>query len=85
MHHLDNDGIFTAETSEHFKKQFSFIFKNLREVLNLFSGTSGNNGTAKRESEGHDRLYFVSLGPDCYFLLVSRPQRTNYEVAPGMF
>lgn len=85
LYHLDNDGNFQGtETSEHFKKQFSFIFKNLREVLNLFSELPGQAGTRERgvyEVE-QDRLYFVSLGTDCYFLLVSPDHNVpDYEAA----
>jgi hypothetical protein len=84
MYHLDNEGNFRgAETSEQFKKQFSFIFKNLREMLNLFSELPGS-GTRERgvyEVE-QDRLYFVSLGNECYFLLVAPDQSVpDYEAA----
>jgi hypothetical protein len=85
LYHLDYEGNFQgAETSDQFKKQFSFIFKNLREVLSLFAELPGGNGSRERgvyEVE-QDRLYFVSLGTDCYFLLIS-PVHTvpNYEAA----
>ncbi len=85
VYHLDNEGNFHApDVSEQFKKQFSFVFKNLRDVLSIFAELPGNDGARERgvyEIE-QDRLYFVSLGKSCYFLLITPDQGiSNYEAA----
>ncbi len=84
IYHLDYDGNFKgADTTDQFKKQFSFVFKNLREVLSIFAELPGSD----RHEQGvyeveQDRLYFVSLGTECYFVLVSPVHSvSDYEAA----
>lgn len=83
LYHLDYDGNFEgSETTEQFKKQFSFVFKNLRDVLTLFSELPGGGHEQGVYEVEQDRLYFVSLGQECYFLLVSPVHSvSNYEAA----
>lgn len=83
LYHLDFDGNFKgSDTSEQFKKQFSFVFKNLREILGIFSQLPGGGHEHGVYEVEQDRLYFVSLGQECYFLLVSPVASvSNYEAA----
>ena len=67
---INNDGQFESDNvSEEFKKMFSSVFKGIGEILEIFSQLPGG----KRE-EGvcalePDRLYLVSSGYECYFIL----------------
>jgi hypothetical protein len=83
LYHLDYDGNFEgADATDQFKKQFSFVFKNLREVLGIFTQLPGGEHEQGVYEVEQDRLYFVSLGQECYFLLVSPVHSvSNYEAA----
>nr|MBN2277146.1 hypothetical protein [candidate division Zixibacteria bacterium] len=75
---IDNDGKFnTADISEEFQRQFSSVFKSLFEIIGIFGQLPGG----KRESGVYEiephRLYFVSGGHECYFLLTRRVIREN--------
>ncbi len=67
---INNAGEFESpNVSEEFKKMFSSVFKSINEILEIFSQLPGG----KRE-EGvcalePDRLYLVSSGYECYFIL----------------
>ncbi|RKX24158.1 MAG: hypothetical protein DRP45_08850 [Candidatus Zixiibacteriota bacterium] len=73
---LDCEGNFVAPgTSEEFRKSFSAIFKNLHEVLSVFTKIHGFGHKRERgvyEVE-NDRLFLVSAGDEFYFLYVERP------------
>lgn len=72
---LDNDGNFVGhKDGKAFKKKFGSLMKNLQEMMNLFSmlpGTGGQRESGVCEIE-MDRLYFASVGTECYFVLVER-------------
>jgi len=85
LYHLDNEGNFHGSgLGDQFKKQFSFVFKNLTEILGIFAELPGNSGARERgvyEIE-QDRLYFVSLGTECYVVLVAPDASVpSYEAA----
>ena len=70
---LDNEGRFTeGKIGREFKKSFSAVFKNLNELMHLFCrlpGVDGHREIGVYEVEW-DRLFFVSAGDACYFVLV---------------
>lgn len=72
---LDNDGNFVGhKDAKSFKKKFGALMKNLAELMNLFAmlpGTGGQRESGVCEIE-MDRLYFASVGTECYFVLVER-------------
>ncbi len=72
---LDNEGNFISEkASKQFQETFSMIFKNIQELMKLFARTPGVGKTREKgvyEIE-RDRLYFVSVGSECYFIVVKR-------------
>ncbi|MDD3730906.1 MAG: hypothetical protein PHU88_00835, partial [candidate division Zixibacteria bacterium] len=72
---LDNEGNFISEkASKQFQETFSMIFKNIQELMKLFARTPGVGKTREKgvyEIE-RDRLYFVSVGSECYFMVVKR-------------
>lgn len=80
---LDNDGNFFSDShSEEFQSTFAPIFRNLRELMTVFSPLPGTN--CARESGVYeverDRLYFASVGSECYFIVVRRVNvTTDYE------
>lgn len=85
IYRLDNEGNFVNDRgSSEFKKAFAMIFKNLRELMRLFDRMPGVGITRQKgvyEVE-QDRLYFVSVGLECYFIVVYRvDNETNYERA----
>jgi len=69
---INNAGEFESpNVSEEFKKMFSAVFKSISEILEIFSKLPGG----KRE-EGvcalePNRLYLVSSGYECYFILTN--------------
>ena len=80
---LDNEGnFFTDNSSDQFQKMFSPIFRNIKDLIELFGrergvGITREQGVVEIEQ---DRLYFVSAGPECYFVVVRRVNVTiNYE------
>lgn len=80
---MENDGTFSSpELTIEFQKQFAFIFKNLRELLELFEKVPGV-GLVRRQGVyevERDRLYFVSCGDECCFVVVRRVNvTTQYE------
>lgn len=80
---MENDGTFTSpELTIDFQKQFGFVFKNLRELMELFERVPGvgiTRRTGVYEIE-RDRLYLVSSGTSCYFVVVRRINvTTQYE------
>ena len=80
---MENDGTFTSpELTIEFQKQFGFIFKNLRELMALFERVPGVGVTRRQgvyEIE-RDRLYFMSSGSECFFVVVRRVNvTTQYE------
>ena len=82
---LDNEGNFLdAHTSTEFKKKFSFLLRNLRELISVFTRVPGvgiNREQGVYELE-RSRLYLVSSGTELYFFYVKRPDfTTDYEQA----
>ncbi len=80
---LDNDGSFRTDAgSEQFRKSFGGVFKNLRQLMDLFD-RSPEDGSQRRRGVyeiERDRLYFASSGRECYFLVVRRINvTTQYE------
>jgi hypothetical protein len=80
---MENDGTFSSpEMTMEFQKQFAFVFKNLRELLELFERVPGV-GVVRRQGVyevERDRLYFVSCGDECFFVVIRRVNvTTQYE------
>lgn len=69
---INNEGQFESpNVSDEFKRMFSSVFKSINEILEIFSQLPGG----KRE-EGvcalePGRLYLVSSGYECYFILTN--------------
>jgi len=70
---LDYEGRFENQgIPEEFQQKFSEVFSSLFEIINIFGELPG--GKRERgvyEIERH-RLYFVSTGLECYFVLARR-------------
>ncbi len=67
---IDNDGNFeSAKLSEAFRRNFSPIFKHLSDILDIFAQFSNGNRERGVYEVEVDRLYLVSTGKDCYFVL----------------
>ncbi len=78
---LDNDGEFVSSTlSEKFKSQFSVITKNLHEILDIFIKMPGGTREQGVYEVERNRLYLVSAGKECYFVLTRFDDvPTDYE------
>jgi len=82
VYKLDADGnLVDSGTSEQFKESFAPLFKNMRELLNVFLPPLGENG--KREKGVHEveanRLYLISEGDACYFVVIQPvPESIDY-------
>jgi hypothetical protein len=70
--HLDQKGNFIGnKENEHFRSKYSEIFKNLRDVLDIFALLPGSDLREKGVYEVEvNRLYYISTGCDCYFVSV---------------
>jgi hypothetical protein len=67
---VDNDGNFeSAKLSEAFRRNFAPIFKHLHEILDIFAQFSNGNRERGVYEVEVDRLYLVSTGKECYFVL----------------
>ena len=70
--------------SKEFRKKFAFVFKNLRQILDVFSeipgfGVGREQGVYEVEP---NCLYLVSGGEDYYLMYVEKPVLSvNYEMA----
>jgi hypothetical protein len=83
VYRVDNEGnLIGKHSSKQFRKAFGAIFKNIEELINLFGripgiGLSRELGVCELE---RDRLYFVSAGLECYFIVVENADiDTDYE------
>jgi hypothetical protein len=69
---INNDGQFESpNVSDDFKKMFSSVFKSINEILEIFSQLPGGKreeGVCALEPR---RLYLVSSGYECYFILTN--------------
>ncbi len=87
IYKLDTKGNFVnANHSDEFKKIFSPIFKNLRDLIEVFTQLPGEPMTRERGvyEVQPDRLYFASTGSECLFIIVRKGSHTiNYEQAIG--
>ncbi|HDL02660.1 MAG TPA: hypothetical protein ENH25_00855 [candidate division Zixibacteria bacterium] len=82
---MDNEGNFLEpQVSEAFNKRFSAVLKNLNEVLSIFSGLPGGKREPGLVEIEPRRLYFISSGYECYFLLSHR-SITDDEIQPILF
>jgi len=68
--HLDQNGNFIGKNeNENFRSKFSEIFKNLQDVLDVFTQLPGTDYRERGVYEvEHNRLYYVSTGNECYFI-----------------
>lgn len=80
---LDTKGEFTdPELSKEFKEKFEFIFKNLHELLSVFSELPGllfsrEHGVYEVEQ---NRLYLLSTGDELFIVYLQNPNHAiNYE------
>ncbi len=85
IYRLDNEGTFLdASVSKEFAKAFKPVFKNLHELIAVFSEVPGigfTRETGVYEIE-HNGLYLVSTGNEIFIVCVERAaQRVNYERA----
>ncbi|MFZ5978995.1 MAG: hypothetical protein ACOYVF_00030 [Candidatus Zixiibacteriota bacterium] len=82
---VDNDGNFKTEKgSKQFQQMFAPIFKNMQELMKLFSRLPGVGKTREKGvyEIDRDRLYFISVGTECYFMVVKRKDaEVDYEQA----
>lgn len=85
IYRLDNEGNFVNDNgSSEFKRAFAMIFKNLQDLMSLFERMPGVGITRQKGvyEVDRDRLYFVSVGLECYFIVVYRVDNdTDYEKA----
>ena len=80
---LDSHGNFRGvATEKQFRSEYKSLFKNLKDLLDVFALLPGSDFQRERgvyEIE-RDRLYLISAGPDCFFVTV-RPivRGTDFE------
>jgi hypothetical protein len=73
VYRIDNSGNFDTENlSKEFRERFSSVFKSLFEVLEIFSQLPGGRREKGICEIDHNRLYLVSNGHECFFLLTRR-------------
>ncbi len=85
IYQLDNDGNFSNKISgDQFKKKYSFIFKNLIDLIEIFALIPVVTITRQKgvyEVE-RNRLYMVSSGEVLYFVTIEKARmEINYEKA----
>ena len=80
---LDNKGNFESESvTDEFKKRYSFLFKNMAELLEIFGTQPGGTREKGVYTVEHNRLYLISAGYEYYFVLTRRNLNTkNFEDA----
>jgi len=76
VYRLDYDGQFDpANVSPEFKKKYSALFKNIREVIEIFGQLPGGKREKGVCEIDAGRLCLISTGYECYFLLARRMVR----------
>lgn len=85
LFHLDNQGNFTdADLSKEFRKKFKPVFKNLGEIIDVFSALPGvgfTRETGVYEIE-RDKLYLISSGLQLHIMYLEHPDCSiEYEEA----
>jgi hypothetical protein len=84
VYRLDNEGNFlNAAVSKEFQKAFKPIFKNLRELIAVFTEVPGIGLTRETGVYEIDRnaLYLISTGLEIYFFCIVRPDYSiDYEL-----
>lgn len=82
---LDTEGRFVgSRASKEFKRAFGDIFKNLREVIDIFMRSEQLDGVREKGvyEVRRGRLYLVSVGTECYFVKVrSSDMSPDFESA----
>jgi len=79
---MDNKGRFLeAQVSEVFNERFAAVMSNINEVMNIFSELPGGKRESGLVEIEPRRLYFISSGYECYFLLTHR-LLTDDEIQP---
>lgn len=83
IYQLDNEGNFINKISgEQFRKKYSVIFKNLHDIIDIFSMIPGITFTREKGVYEVDRnkLYMVSAGDELYFVTVDNSRiELKYE------
>lgn len=83
IYQLDRDGNFlNKNNSEQFKKIYSGVFKNIKDLIKLFSLVPGVIVTREKGVYEVERnsLYLLSCGDNLYFILVNKDsQNIEYE------
>jgi hypothetical protein len=83
VYRLDNEGNFlNAAVSKEFQKAFKPIFKNLRELIAVFTEVPGIGLTRETGVYEIDRnsIYLISTGLEIYFFCIVRPDYSiDYE------
>jgi len=70
--HLDNDGNFVgAKASAEFQQAFKDVFKNIRQIVDIFVRLPEPEMSRERGvyEINRDQLYLASDGDDCYFVV----------------
>ncbi|MBN2226339.1 MAG: hypothetical protein JW763_03145 [candidate division Zixibacteria bacterium] len=79
---IDNDGNFlNPHITSGFKRQFKAVFKHLHELLSVFTELPGGRREDGVYEVERDRLYLVSTGSGCFFVLTTPADGVNYEKA----
>lgn len=68
---IDNEGNFeSSNVSQKFKKYFKPIFKNISGILEIFQQLPGGRRESGIVEIDRRRLFLVSNGSECYFILM---------------
>jgi hypothetical protein len=67
---IDNNGNFDSENvSKKFKKFFKSVFRNIQSIMEIFDELPGGHRETGVVEVERRRLYLVSGGKECYFVL----------------
>lgn len=81
---VDNNGNFdSSNVSETFKNYFKSIFRNVKEIMEIFSQLPGGQRESGVVEIERKRLYLVSRGNECFFLLVDGKTKSA-EIESGV-
>jgi len=85
VYRVDNEGnVVGSSSSVQFKRAFGAVFKNIHDLIEIFMRIPGADFSREKgvyEIE-RDRLYLVSSGRECYFIVVNCvDERIDFEKA----
>ena len=83
VYHLNNDGEFVNKIErDNFRNSYAAVFKNISELIEIFSMIPGVTITRERGVYEVERnsLYLISCGDDIYFVVIKEPKEgLQYE------